>query len=336
MTTDGRTVCPVDTLYRRRVATRQPVCKRFARCGSSLTVCLFALCTLLANPLLARATEIEPRAFSNAPVGLNFLIAGYLYTDGSVSFDPAVPLTDAQLRTDSAVIGYARSLNAWGRSAKFDVIVPYTRLEGSALYVGQPRTREVEGFADPRVRVSINFLGAPALTAKQFAGYRQDLIIGASLQVMALLGQYDPERLVNIGTHRWAVKSELGISKARDAWTLEVAPGVIWYSDNTDFLNGGTVEQAPLYTLQAHLVRSFGKGMWAALDAIYYAGGRTTVNGVEGDTRQENTRLGATLALPIDRYNSVKLYVSTGTYSRTDSDFDAVGVAWQYRWGGGF
>lgn len=296
----------------------------------------FAFCALNTASQPVRATEIEPRAFSNAPVGLNFLIAGYLYTDGSVSFDPAVPLTDAQLRTDSAVIGYARSLNAWGRSAKFDVIVPYTRLEGSAVYVGQPRTREVVGFADPRVRVSINFLGAPALTAKQFAGYRQDLIIGASLQVMAPLGQYDPERLVNIGTHRWAVKSELGISKARDAWTLEVAPGVIWYSDNTDFLNGGTVEQAPLYTLQAHLVRSFGKGMWAALDAIYYAGGRTTVNGVEGDTRQENTRLGATLALPIDRYNSVKLYASTGTYSRTDSDFDAVGVAWQYRWGGGF
>jgi hypothetical protein len=73
-----------------------------------------------------------------------------------------------------------------------------------------------------------------------------------------------------------------------------------------------------------------------ALDAIYYAGGRTTVNGVEGDTLQENTRLGATLGVPIDRYNSIKLYASTGTYSRTGSDFDAFGVAWQYRWGGGF
>lgn len=62
-----------------------------------------------------------------------------------------------------------------------------------------------------------------------------------------------------------------------------------------------------------------------------YTGGRTTVNGVEGDTLQENTRLGATLALPLDRYNSVTIYASTGMYSRTDSGFDAVGIAWQYR-----
>jgi hypothetical protein len=126
----------------------------------------------------ARATEIEPRAFSNTPVGLNFLIAGYMYTEGSVSFDPAVPLTDAQLHTNNAILAYARSLNAWGRSAKFDVIAPYTRLEGSALYAGEQATRDVTGIADPKFRVSVNFIGAPALSTQQFASYRQDLIIG--------------------------------------------------------------------------------------------------------------------------------------------------------------
>lgn len=290
----------------------------------------------MASMPAVQATEIEPRAFSNAPVGLNFLIAGYLYTDGSVSFDPAVPLTDAQIRTDSAILGYARSLDVGGRSAKFDMIVPYTSLEGSALYAGEPRTRDVSGLADPRFRFSVNFIGAPALSAQQFKDYRQDLIVGASLQVMPPWGQYDSSRLVNIGTNRWAFKTELGVSKARGPWTLEISPGVTFYTDNTDFLNGGTVEQDPLYTLQAHLVHSFGKGVWMALNAIYYTGGRTTVNGVEGDTLQENTRLGATLALPFDRNNSIKFYASTGTYSRTGSDFDAVGVAWQYRWGGGF
>ena len=30
----------------------------------------------------ARAQDIEPRAYSNAPVGVNFLIAGYVYTRG--------------------------------------------------------------------------------------------------------------------------------------------------------------------------------------------------------------------------------------------------------------
>jgi len=38
----------------------------------------------------------------------------------------------------------------------------------------------------------------------------------------------------------------------------------------------------------------------------------------------------------VDRHNSVKTYVSNGTASRTDSYYNAIGVLWQYRWGGGY
>jgi hypothetical protein len=41
------------------------------------------------------------------------------------------------------------------------------------------------------------------------------------------------------------------------------------------------------------------------------------------------------VALPVNRHNSIKLYGSTGVSTRTGSDFDVVGIAWQYRWGGG-
>jgi hypothetical protein len=43
-----------------------------------------------------------------------------------------------------------------------------------------------------------------------------------------------------------------------------------------------------------------------------------------------------TIALPIDRKNSVKLSAISGTSTRTGSDIKAIGVAWQYRWGAGF
>src|SRR5262249_55303415 len=154
---------------------------------------------------------------------------------------------------------------------KFDVVLPYTRLSGSALLAGQPQTREVSGFADPRFRFSVNFFGAPALSAKEFASYRQDLIVGASLQVAAPWGQYDDSKLANIGTNRWAFKPELGVSKAWESWIFEIAPSVTLYTDNHDFLNGGTVTQAPLYAVQGHLIHNFPHGIWAALDATYYA-----------------------------------------------------------------
>jgi len=54
-----------------------------------------------------------------------------------------------------------------------------------------------------------------------------------------------------------------------------------------------------------------------------------------GDDQQQNWRLGGTLALPVDVRNSVKLYASSGVSARTGNNYDLIGIAWQYRWGGG-
>lgn len=117
--------------------------------------------------------------------------------------------------------------------------------------------------------------------------------------------------------------------------TTELAAGVVFFTDNDDFLDGSRREQDPLYAVQAHLIYSFRPGLWAALGGTWYGGGRTTVDGVRNDDRQDNTRLGATLALPVSRHHSIKLHASTGVSVRTGGDFDSVGVAWQVRWGGG-
>jgi hypothetical protein len=96
------------------------------------SVCHPIAALLLACATVASAQELEPRAYANAPVGLNFVIAGYGYTDGGLSFDPALPVKDPQLQTSSLLLGYARVLDLWGKSAKVDVIAPYCWLSGSA------------------------------------------------------------------------------------------------------------------------------------------------------------------------------------------------------------
>jgi len=284
----------------------------------------------------ARAQDLEPRSYVNTPVGMNFLIGGYAYFDGDMEFDPALPVADGHYHMNTVVAAYARSFGLWGNSAKFDVIVPYSSFSGAALMKGTIRDRVIDGYNDPRFRVSMNFYGAPALSFKEFAQYKQDLIVGASLQVTAPLGQYDNSRLVNLGNNRWSFKPELGISKAWGQWTAEIAPGVTFYTDNNDFNLGGTLSQDPLYSVQGHVVYSFKSGIWLAADGTYYSGGRTTINGVRNQNLQSNTRGGLTLAVPVDRYNSIKLYASGGTSTRTGTQFNAVGVAWQYRWGGGY
>lgn len=290
---------------------------------------------LAASAPVAHAQSIEPRAYSNAPVGVNFLVAGPYYTRGGLSFDSSLPLTDPNLKTSNGVVGYARTLDLWGKSGKFDVIVPYTWLSGTATYRGDAVERQVDGFADPLLRLSVNFYGAPALTLPEFKSYEQDLILGASLQVSVPAGQYDSTRLVNIGTNRWSFKPELGASKALGDLTLEFKTGVTLYTTNDDFFNGNRRAQDPLYSLGTHAIYNFRSGIWASVDATYFAGGRSTLNGALQNDLQQNWRVGGTLSFPVDARNSIKLYTSSGVSARTGNSYDLVGVVWQYRWGGG-
>jgi hypothetical protein len=294
-----------------------------------------ALCVSLMSALSAHAQSLEPRAYSNVPVGVNFLIDGYAYTRGGISFDPSLPITDPRLTTSSAVAAYVRSLDLWGTSGKFDIIVPYTWLSGSAIYQGAPVQRDVNGFGDPLLRLSVNFYGAPALTMPEFKAYQQDLIVGASLQVSVPAGQYDDTKLVNLSTHRWFFKPEVGISKTQGPWTLESQAAVTFFTDNNDFYNGTRRSQTPLYSLQGHAIYNFRSGIWASVDVTYFAGGRSTLDDTVQNDLQQNWRVGATLAFPVDIRNSIKLYASRGVSARTGNSFDLVGVAWQYRWGGG-
>ena len=170
---------------------------------------------------------------------------------------------------------------------------------------------------------------------KEFADWEQDLIIGASLRVIAPWGQYDDTKIVNIGTNRWSFKPEIGISKALGPWTLEAKGAATFFTTNDDFFGGKSLRQDPLYSAQANAIYSFRSGVWGSLDATYFTGGRTTLGGVRNSDLQQNWRLGATLAIPVDRRNSIKLHASSGVSSRTGNDYDLIGAAWQYRWGGG-
>jgi hypothetical protein len=305
------------------------------RIGRIISRLAAAMVFILASLAGAHAQDIEPRAYANAPVGVNFLIAGYAYTEGAVPFDGSLPVTHAELKTSSTVLAYVRVLDLWGKSGKFDAILPYTALSGTAELAGHPVEREANGLADPRFRLSVNLYGSPALTPKEFRNYQQDLIVGASLQVSMPAGQYDSRRLINIGSKRWSFKPEVGISQSMGPWTFEFQAAATFFTDNENFFGGNTRSQDPLYSLQGHAIYGSRSGIWGSFDVTCFTGGRTTVNGVQSDDLQQNWRVGGTLALPVDVRNSVKVYASSGVSARTGNNYDLIGIAWQYRWGAG-
>jgi hypothetical protein len=321
--------------------------KRYTRCQLTHTWSLPAMklriafaiavsCLLLATAPSAHSQELEPRSYTNVPTGLNFLIAGVAYQDGDMLVDPSIPAEDATTRMKHAVVGYLHSFGMFGKAAKFAVGGSYTDFSAQGLVEGEPKSREDQGFTDPGFKLSVNLLGSPALKLSEFKNYHQDLILGVSLGVTAPWGEYDGDRFINLGFNRWAVKPGIGVSKTLGRWIVEGSAAVAFFGDNTDFNVGQTRKQDPLLSLQVHTIyRIKPGGLWVSVDATYYEGGQSSVDDVQKDDGLSNYRLGATLALPVNRRNSIKLYASAGTNSRRGSEYDLVGIGWQYRWGDG-
>ena len=293
---------------------------------------LAAVLLLLLAPALAAAQSLDPRAYSNLPVGLNFLLAGYAHSQGEIAIE-GLPLQDGRTRVHALPVGYVRSLDVFGSSGNVALLLPVVDLTATGSLDGVTEVRrEVSGLADPTLRLAVNFYGAPALRPAEFAAWRQDLIVGASLALTAPLGQYDEDRLINIGSNRWSIKPELGMSQAFGQWTIELAAGVTWFTGNDEFFNGNTRSQEPIYSAQMHLTRHLGRGRWGAFSATYYDGGRNSINGVEREQKLGGTRVGLTVSLPVDRQNSIRLSAHGGLYARTGSDFKGLGAIWQHLW----
>ena len=289
----------------------------------------------LAASSIAHGQTMEPLSYTNSPIGLNFLIAGYTYQTGSVLVDPSLPVQNVKATVDSEFLAYSRIIDCWGQSGSLALVAPYARVSASGDVLEQRRTVERSGVGDLTLRLSVNLRGAPALSLREFAGYHQDLIIGVSLVVTAPSGQYYASKFVNIGTDRWSFAPALGFSKALGRWTLEGAPSVTFFTDNEEWLGTKSRHQDPLFSVQGHLIYNFNRKLWAALDSTYYTGGRTSVNGSLDNDLQRNSRWGGTLAASVTRQNSLKLYFSSGITDRTGTNFRIYGIAWQYRWGAG-
>jgi hypothetical protein len=308
---------------------------RTARPGRHAATTLLALVALVAllAPGSVHAQELEPRAYSPAPVGTNFLLASWSYQSGEILFDPSLPFSDVEARINGVVGGYGRSFSLAGRSATVALAVPYAwgPIDGNVAEQYTKIWRS--GLGDPRLRFTVNLLGGPALSPREFAARKPATTLGASLVVVIPTGQYSNEKLINIGSNRWAFKPEVGLYHPIGRWSLEGAAAVWFFADNTEAYPGQVERsQDPLASFQAHVGYTVRPGLWVAADATYYTGGRTYTDGVPGNTRQSNSRAGVTASVPVARGHSIKASVSTGVSARVGSRFDSFGLAYQFLW----
>lgn len=293
-------------------------------------IAFFLLLLLATDP--AGAQQLEPRAYSPAPVGANFLGVGYANSSGDVLLDPSLPFNDVSASVNAVTPFYVRTFGLLGRLASVGVVVPYAwgTVEGNVAEVARSARRS--GLGDSVLRLGCNFLGGPALSPREFAARKPSTTLGATLTITGPTGEYDSSKLINLGTNRWAFKPEVGLSHPQGRWWLDAYAGVWLFTTNHDFFGGQTREQDPISVVQGHVSYTFRPRLWLALDGTWYGGGATTVDGVVNDDRQENSRVGVTLAIPVPRGHSLKLGYAKGATTRVGTKLDTISVAWQYFW----
>jgi hypothetical protein len=290
-----------------------------------IAVAAFLICRM------AVAQELEPRAYSPAPIGTNFAGLTYVHSSGDVLLDPTIPIQNANVQFNTVAFGYYHSFGLFGRQTTVSLAMPYVWGSGTGLLNGVPANIYRSGLGDPGLRISYNLYGSRALTLEEFKKRHSKTVIGISVIVTAPLGQYDPRLLINIGTNRWSFKPQIGFSREVHAWTLDLYLGTYFFTENSNFFGGHVRQQDPIGAAQVHISYTFRPGMWAAVDGIYYTGGRTTLDGVQGNDLQQNVRVGLTFALPIGHAQSLKFQYTRGAVTRVGGDFTTAGITYQLR-----
>ncbi len=287
-----------------------------------------------------QAQDLTPRAYVITPIHSNAIILTNSFFSGNLMFNGTVPITDSTAKVNAPIFSLYHSLSFFGRSANITASLPYAVGNFKGTVLGSETTVYRSGMFDSIFRFAVNLKGGPAMDIKTFSKYRQKTVLGVSLRVAAPTGQYDPKRLINYGANRWAFKPELGYSRRLRRLVADGYAGVWFYTRNPEFFSRNDYvpyvqaqTQKPIAAFEGHLSYDVKPRLWVSLDANFWYGGRTSLNGVENrETLQRSSRLGATGSLPLTRHQSIKASYSRGTYVRFGGNFHNLSVAWQYSW----
>jgi hypothetical protein len=292
---------------------------------------------LLALSTRTWAEDLEPRRWTHLPIGLHSLSLGYAYTEADIHFDPGLRLENVQMDLHAAVLKYLQTFALFERTARVELTQGYAFGHWSGTVDGAYRTTDREGLLDTQVRFAVNLFGAPALAGKEYQAYRaqpgMETIVGAGVVVHLPTGQYDPDKLINLGTNRYTVRPQLGVLHNWDDWSFEYTGSVWWSSKNDDFYNDSTLEQTPLYSVQGHVVRTFAPGVWVGASGAYTYGNETILNGKDLDDPREHVIWSLGVGFPITRQLLVKVaYIGQYAYREVGVDFESVVIGAGYQW----
>lgn len=282
----------------------------------------------------SNAQELSPRANWPAPKGTKVAFVGYQYSFGDVLTDPSLPIIGLDSKIHVGFLGYLQTFSLFNRTTNLIIELPYTSATTTGIILDPAGEtlgeRDMAGIADIGVTFGMNLIGAPSMDIKEFQELRNNprQILGVSLKILIPTGAYEEDKLINIGTNRWAFKPKLGyMIPLTKKWLVELDLGMWVFGRNDEFL-GETRKQNPIFASEFHLVRRFTPGFWAAIDVNYFRGGRTNL---QDQDLQRNSKIGCTIAYPFAGRHSLKGGFSMGVVTESGDNFKVFMLSYNIR-----
>lgn len=287
---------------------------------------------ILAWPLTGIADNA--RDWQNVPKDINIFFGYYDSVRTNTAIDTALPVEGASLDASIYIARYARSFDIAGRSSGVQIIQPFARLKASLddslLF---PGAQYNEGLGDTQIGFIHNVFGAPALNQEEFARWTPGGFVTSASWLTVPSGDYDSNKLINIGANRWSLKQELALGFPIGSTWLEINPMVTFYQQNDRYQGNKRLAQRPLWLLEGHYSVTINRALWVSLDGSYSTGGETRVNGTLQDNKQENVVAGASLGWQLSsQFGGAIAYTNTLQEKSGSPDVDTWTFRLQYVW----
>ena len=296
----------------------------------------FALGVLLV-PGQVCAQFTDPHAYDNSPVGINQLELSYAYVHANASIDTSLIVGGARLNLNEGAIDYTRYFGWVRRLMWVEARVPVADLSGSVS--GTNIHGSTTGAGDSSYSLGVLVKGGPALNVAQFENYKPVTILGLNLTITAPTGSYAPDKIVNLGSDRWAFRPEFAVSHPfgpEQRWQIDTYANVDFYTDNTSYKGKQILRQQPLPGLEGHISYSFTDSFWASLDTRYSFRGTTFVNDITQDNAQQNFILGSELNISLNPRNSLVFVFAKALVHHNGPAEVGFSMKYDYTWGKGY
>ena len=304
----------------------------------------------------ALAVDDGARAYWKGRDGTNVVSFQYLNLNMQASdtqqFDPASFIyPNADTEANVMIANYARhftlfnrasslAINVIGGSADLDVntnLVPPGFLPPGVM-PGDSLSQSASGFADPSVQFDVNLYGTSQLKSTvDLVNYEPILTLDAAVLLAFPVGQYDDDKLVNMGLNRWygrfalPIKYHFGTFAPGYRSSFELIPSFWLFAENDDFV-GQKLENDLLWQIEAHLTHDFTRSFFGSLDLLYRGGFQSEINGVEVGDKLDVGNLGFTLNYQATDNLAIRAGYSSNVFGDSDLDNSLIRFQIIYGW----